>query len=357
VAIFDSMRALRGWLSQDATAVAAVVNSSEGQNMNYLKLPLVVLLSIAIVGLLAIVPAGAQGTTALERGYRTGYSDGYTAGFKDVSQNAARNYTNKEDYKQADRSYNEAWGPIEDYRDGYQQGFEAGYTAGFDRQQFNSSLPTGLRRRQNPGNIPVEVNNTSGTPDAESNVDNTTAAPSGSLSIPRNTILNLELLTRVSTDISQRGDRIQARVIEPAQYAGYIVEGRVSQVKRPGKVKGVAELQLAFDQIRSTDNRTATLHAELIEIGPIHGEDPSVDSEGGVRGSDSTKDDAAKVGAASGIGAIIGAIAGGGKGAAIGAIIGGGAGAAGTMTQRGKDIRLEQGQHLKIRTSTDTSAL
>ena len=36
------------------------------------------------------------------------------------------------------------------------------------------------------------------------------------------------------------------------------------------------------------------------------------------------KDDAAKVGAASGIGAIIGAIAGGGKGAAIGAIIGGG---------------------------------
>jgi hypothetical protein len=355
--IDGSIRALRGWLSQDATAAFAVVNSSEGQNMNYLKLPLVVFLSIAIVGLLAIVPAGAQGTTALERGYRTGYSDGYTAGFKDVSQNAARDIKNKQDYQQADRSYNEAWGPIEDYRDGYQQGFEAGYTAGFDRQQFNSSLPTGLRRRQNPGNIPVEVNNTSGTPDAERNVDNTTAAPSGSVAIPRNTILNLELLTRVSTDVSQRGDRIQARVVEPAQYAGYIVEGRVSQVERPGKVKGVAKLQLAFDQIRSTDNRTATLHAELIEIGPIHGEDPAVDSEGGIKGQDSTKDDAAKVGAASGIGAIIGAIAGGGKGAAIGAIIGGGAGAAGTMTQRGKDIRLEQGQHLKIRTSTDTSAL
>ena len=86
-------------------------------------------------------------------------------------------------------------------------------------------------------------------------------------------------------------------------------------------------------------------------------EDTTVDSEGGVKGKDSTKDDAAKVGAASGIGAIIGAIAGGGKGAAIGAIIGGGAGTAGVMTQRGKDIRLEQGQHLKIRTSTDTAAL
>jgi hypothetical protein len=345
---FDgSIRALRGWLSP------------ERENMNYLKLPLVVFLSIAITGLLALVPAGAQGTTALERGYRTGYSDGYTAGFKDVSDHAGRDFKNKQDYQQADRSYNEAWGPIEDYRDGYQQGFEAGYTAGFDRQQFNSALPTGLRRRQNPGNIPVEVNNTSGTPAAETNVDNsnTTAPANGSLAIPRNTILNLELLNGVSTDASQRGDRIQARVIEPGQYANYVVEGRVAQVKRPGKVKGVAELQLAFDQIRSPDNRTATLHAELIEISPMSDDDPAVDSEGGVKGKDSTKDDAAKVGAASGIGAIIGAIAGGGKGAAIGAIIGGGAGTAGVMTQRGKDIRLERGQHVKIRTSTDTSVL
>lgn len=160
--------------------------------MNYLKLPLVVLLSMAITGLLTFVPAGAQGTTALERGYRTGYSDGYTAGFKDVSDHAARDFKNKQDYQQADRSFNDAWGPIEDYRDGYQQGYESGYAAGFDQQQFNSALPTGLRRRQNPGNIPVEVNNTSGTPDAEANVDNNTPSSNGSLAIPRNTILNLE---------------------------------------------------------------------------------------------------------------------------------------------------------------------
>jgi hypothetical protein len=325
--------------------------------MNYLKLPLVVLLSICVSGLLAIVPAGAQGTTALERGYRTGYSDGYTAGYRDISTNAPRNYQNKEDYQKADRSYNDVWGPIEDYRDGYQQGFEAGYGAGFDRQQFNSALPTGLRRRganTNTGAAPAEVN----PPANNDNVDaDTTTASNGSLAIPRNTILALELLTPVSTDASQRGDRIQARVFEPAQYAGYIVEGRIAQVKRPGKVKGVAELQLAFDQIRSTDNRTATLHAELIEVSPVGSQDPQVDSEGGVKGQDSTKDDVTKVGAASGIGAIIGAIAGGGKGAAIGAIIGGGAGTAGVMTQRGRDIRIERGQHMKIRTSTDTGVL
>ncbi len=334
-----------------------------------LKFPLVVLLSICISGVLAIVPVAAQGqTTALERGYRTGYSDGYNAGFKDISDGAARDYKNKEDYQHADRSYNDAWGPVEDYRDGYQQGFEAGYTAGYERQQFNSSLPAGLRRRGN--RIDVNVATPSDSPasnpasnppsnDVQTTPDTAAAPPtaSGSLAIPRNTILALELLTPLSTDASQRGDRLQARVIEPAEYGGYIVEGRVAQVKRPGKVKGIAELQLAFDQIRSPDNRTATLHAELIEITPMGAEDTEIDPEGGVKGRDSTKDDAAKVGAASGIGAIIGAIAGGGKGAAIGAIIGGGAGTAGVMTQRGKDIRLERGQHLKIRTSTDTSVL
>ncbi len=323
--------------------------------MNYLKIPLVVLLSIAVTGLLTVVSAGAhpsavQGqSTALERGYRTGYSDGYTAGFKDITDGAARNYQNKEDYQRADRSFNDVWGPIEDYRDGYQQGFEAGYSAGYERQQFNSSLPTGLRRRTDGAPI---VTDSSGAPEG---VDGG-VAPGGSLTIPRNTILALELLTPLSTEATQRGDRFQARVTEPAEYAGGIVEGRISQVRRPGKVKGVAQLQLTFEQIRSTDNRTATLRAELLEIVPMGGTDEAqVDPEGGVKGRDSTKDDAAKVGAASGIGAIIGVIAGGGRGAAIGAIIGGGVGTAGVMTQRGKDIRLERGQQIKIRTSADTS--
>jgi hypothetical protein len=327
--------------------------------MTYLKLPLVVLLSICVSGLLVIVPVDAQGTTALERGYRTGYSDGYTAGYKDVSDKAERNYQNKEDYQRADRSYNDVWGPLEDYRDGYQQGFESGYGAGYERQQFNSSLPAGLHRRTNSGQVAVDNTSaptTSTDPPATPSAT-VTAPQTASIAIPRNTILALELLTPVSTDTSQRGDPLQARVIEPAQYAGYVVEGRISQLKRPGKVKGVAQLQLSFEQIRSPDNRSASLRAELIEVVPMGGDDSEIDSEGGIKGRDSTKDDAAKVGAASGIGAIIGAIAGGGKGAAIGAIIGGGVGTAGVMTQRGKDIRLERGQHLKIRTSTDTSVL
>jgi hypothetical protein len=329
--------------------------------MNYIKIPLVTVLSFVLAGFVSIPVSNAHlavsqaQSTALERGYRTGYSDGYTAGYKDSGDHAARDYKSKEEYQRADRSFNDAWGPIEDYRDGYQQGFELGYSAAYDHQQFDSTIPSGLRRRQSG---PSTDTNVAVRPEDPAVGADNNAAANASLGIPRNTVLSLELLTGISTDASQRNDPFKARVVQPAQFAGYIVEGHLSEVKRPGKVKGVAELQLSFDQIRTPDNRTAVLHAELLEVVPLNSENRAdVDPEGGVRGQDSTKDDTAKIGAASGVGAIIGAIAGGGKGAAIGAIIGGGAGAAGTMTQRGKDIRLEQGQQLRVRTSTDTGAL
>ena len=341
--------------------------------MNYLKIPLIVLLTIALTAIAGAMTGSAhavntQGSTALERGYRTGYSDGYTSGFRDNADKAPRDFQSKDEYQQGNRSFNDVWGPIEDYRDGYQQGYEAGYTAGYDGRQFNSAIPTGLHRRSS-----AEVANSGGasTPTTTSNnnanvADNSSAntgAPSsastgsGPWSIPHNTVMVIELNSRLSTDVSQRGDRFEARVIGPQEFVGAVVEGHVSQVKRPGKTKGVAELQLSFDQVRFPDNRNASLHAELLEVMPMGRQgSPDVDPEGGVKGKDSTKDDVTKVGAATGIGAIIGAIAGGGKGAAIGAVIGGGAGTAGVMTQRGKELRLEPGQQLRIRTSADTNA-
>ncbi len=342
--------------------------------MKYSRFPIAILLALTLtaVGLpfLSGGAAASQGqSTALERGYRTGYSDGYNAGFRDVTENRAGDYQNNVEYQRADRSYNQVWGPLEDYRDGYQQGFEAGYASGYEKRTFDSTLPTGFKKR---GTVPVTAT-VAGTPDRTADTTATTntgttdpaatnnaGSNAGSnfptnVSIPRETVLVLELMNPLSTDITQAGDKFQARVLEPRNLSSAIVDGHVSSVKRPGKVKGVAQLQLTFDQIR-VDNRATTLRAQLFEVVPMGRQgDTQVDPEGGVRGNDSSKDDVAKVGAATGIGAIIGAIAGGGKGAAIGAAIGGGVGTAGVMSQRGKDIRLEQGQQLKIRTSTDTN--
>jgi hypothetical protein len=345
--------------------------------MKNFKFLLVTLLAFSVIPAVSLGRSSARTlqaqSTALERGYRTGYSDGYNAGFKDITEKAPREYQNKDEYQRADRSYNDVWGPAEDYRDGYQQGFELGYAAGYDRQPFNSTIPAALGRRA-PSDVPngnatpqdtqqpVQSARTN-QPDQQPVQDDNSPVPAsgnanlgGGVSIPRNSVFLVELQTSLSTDATQRGDRFQARVIEPHGFDGAIVEGRVTAVKRPGKVKGVAQLQLSFDTIRFPDNRVSNFNADVIEVVQMNGDDAAtVDPEGGVRGRDSTKDDVSKVGAATGIGAIIGAIAGGGKGAAIGAAIGGGIGAGGVLSSSGKDIRLDRGQQLRIRTATDTS--
>lgn len=334
--------------------------------MKYLKIVLVVLVAVAMTPSAISVAAkpysmSAQGqSTALERGYRTGYSDGYSAGSRDVSDRASRDYQSKEEYQRGDRSYKEAWGTAEDYRDGYQQGFESGYAAGYDRRPFNSSIPTGLMRRDKTTDIgpTMDNNNTSrasqqNDPQNNSGVSGTSVG--GPLTIPRDAILLIELESSLSTDASQPGDRFQARVVDPREFAGAIIEGRVTRVKRAGKVKGAAELQLSFETIRM-DGHTSGFRADVIALVDTGNRDESgtVDSEGGVRGKDSTKDNVSKIGASTGIGAVIGAIVGGGKGAAIGAAIGGTVGTAGVLRSSGKDLRLERGQQLRIRTATET---
>ena len=184
-----------------------------------------------------------------------------------------------------------------------------------------------------------------------------TTANAGSLGnlvvVPRDTVLRVELLSNLSTEASQKGDRFQARLLEPKEYEGGTVQGEVTRVKRPGRVKGTAELQLTFDRIQLADGRSAKISAQVIEVlatGTSQGV-RKVDPEGGVQGKDSTKGDVTKVGAATGIGAAIGAIFGGGSGAAVGATIGAGIGTAGVLRERGKDIYLYQGQQLRIRTA------
>jgi hypothetical protein len=290
---------------------------------------------------------------AMMRGYRTGYSDGYQAGVNDAANSAERNFKNKAEYDRADRAYNNSYGAVEEYRDGYRQGFEAGYVAGFDRKPFDSTIPDDLKRRTEDSTVqnPIDQNKTPVLQPAAP------AQPVAPNAIPRDTIIRVELMNNIATDVSQQGDRFQAKIIEPKELEGSIVEGHIALIKRPGKAKGTAELQLAFERIKFVDGRSATFSAQVIEVIPYNGDNVGkVDSEGGVKGSDSTGSDVKKVGIFTGIGAAIGAIAGGGSGAAIGAGVGAGAGTAGVLTQRGKDIRLSQGQQLRLRTNAEVAA-
>jgi hypothetical protein len=319
--------------------------------------------------------AQSQQYGALERGYRTGYSDGYQSGWTDQLKGASADYRAKAEYGSADRAYIAAYGQLEEYRDGYQQGFEVGYEAGYNRRGFDSELPaSGITRRGatpretsvnnegvhggRPSDADESASQSRGSDRAQSDSNGARSSSSGVVGGPStvasNVVLTVELMNRLSTDVSQPNDRFEAQVVEPRQYAGAIVGGRLANVERAGKSKGRALLQLDFDRIRMPSaSGWEQFSAQVIEV--VQSEESGageVDPEGGVRGKSTTKDDVAKVGASAGIGAIIGAIAGGGKGAAIGAVIGGGAGTAGVMQQRGKDIHLERGQQLRIRTTS-----
>ena len=330
--------------------------------MKKLKFALTLILSVAFVtvpltaaSVEAQDPQTKNQATAIMRGYRTGYSDGYQAGVNDLANNAGRDFSNKTEYERGDRAYNSNYGRLEEYRDGYQQGFEVGYAAGFDRKPFDSSIPSDLKRRTEDSSViyPRDQNKSPGTTSQQSQVPQSVVTDA----IPRDTIMRIELMGNLSTDASQKGDQFEARVIEPKEYEGATIQGRVVSVKRAGRARSTAQLQLAFEEIRFTDGRTSKMSAQVIEVVPGGGSQGAgkVDSEGGVQGTNSTKRDVQKVGGAAGIGAVIGAIAGGGVGAAVGATIGAGVGTAGVLSERGQEIQLYRGQQLRIRTAGDVA--
>lgn len=339
-----------------------------------------------------VLPAAAQTAegVALQRGYRTGYSDGYMAGYRDTIDSLAKSYSRHRDYGQASRAYNRDYGTIEDYKDGYQQGFEAGYDTGFDRKSFDQNLPNTLKRRggvlvgestnvatnqtrqtendqtnespvtvQNNATTASTYSNTSYTPDdTATTANNTQSYPQyngATVIIPRETELILELQEDLSTERSRAGDKFTAKVVGPSEIAGATVEGRVSKIVQPGRIKRRSELSLSFDRIVLTDGRWSNLSGSLIEVMPVKGDNVKrVDEEGTAVGKSSLKSDAVKVGAATGAGLVTGAVIGGPVGAGVGAAMGAAFGVGAVVIERGKHIKLGTNQQLRIKTAYET---
>jgi hypothetical protein len=336
---------------------------------------------------------------ALQRGYRTGYSDGYMAGYRDVIDNAAKNYARHSEYTKADRAYNKDYGLIEDYRDGYQQGFETGYNTGFEKRSFDATLPNELQKRgiintdtiaatttttttvttptnTTPNNEVIETKPTENTvPEntvSENTTSSTTEQPTPTIQtrtnevsyvptsdsvvvIPTDTELILELIDEISTERSKEGDKFTARIVSPMEINGAIVEGRISKIQKPGRIKRRSEMLLSFDRIVLTEGRWSNFNAILTEVLPVKGDNvKQVDTEGTVEGRSSVKGDITKVGGATGTGALIGVIAGGPVGAAVGAGVGAAFGVGAVVVERGKHIRLNKAQQLRIKSTYET---
>ena len=159
--------------------------------------------------------------------------------------------------------------------------------------------------------------------------------------------LNDELTTRNTRD----GQTFTATVKQPSQFEGAVIEGRVSNLQRGGRVTGRSQMTLTFDTIRLRDGRSYRFAGILDSVRTPNGDVVNVDNEGSVRDDNQTTKTVQRTAIGTAVGAIIGAIAGGGKGAAIGAIIGAGGGAGSVYVQGRDDLDLTRGTELTIRAS------
>ena len=186
------------------------------------------------------------------------------------------------------------------------------------------------------------------------------AAPQpAEFTVETGTKVPLSLINSVSTKHSAEGDRVYLETVFPVLVNGRIVvpvgsyvAGTVTQLKKPGRVKGRGELYVRFDSLTLPNGVTRDFHGR---IGSMDGnaKDELDRAEGKVRSEGNKSGDARTVGEATAAGASIGTIAGGaaghyGMGAGIGAAAGAAAGMIGVLSSRGPDAVLARGSTLEM---------
>jgi len=182
--------------------------------------------------------------------------------------------------------------------------------------------------------------------------------------VPARTRVPLVLVNSVSTKTSEVGDRVylqtsfpiaaSSRIVIPE---GSYVTGTITQVKRPGRIKGRGEIYIRFDTLMLRNGVTRDFRGTVSATDG--GQSDAVEKEGKIEGEGTKGQDAGSVAgtAAQGAstGAIIGAVANDspGKGAIIGGGVGAAAGMIGVLLQRGSEVRLLRGTSLEMQLDRD----
>lgn len=163
--------------------------------------------------------------------------------------------------------------------------------------------------------------------------------------IPGGTNLHVRLQEPLDTSVNKSGDTFRTILDQDIEVDGKVVaargsilEGKLSQVERSGRLEGRATMALQLVSL-ATANQTYPIQTEILTF----------------QAESTKKKDATKVGVGAGLGAVIGAIAGGGKGAAIGAAVGAGAGGATVAATRGKELQFNAEHKLSFALAHDVN--
>ncbi|HVO62293.1 MAG TPA: hypothetical protein VMT53_15255 [Terriglobales bacterium] len=173
---------------------------------------------------------------------------------------------------------------------------------------------------------------------------------SDTLTIPAGAQIPLALKQAISTKTARDGDPVYAtttfpfviseRVLVPA---GTYVQGRITSVKRAGRVHGRAEVLMHFTSLIYANGYTVLLPGSVENV-PGAGKESVKDKEGTIQSDSQTGQKVGTAATTAATGAAIGGLSGHGwTGAGIGAGIGGAAGAAIAMLTRGHDVTLDAG--------------
>jgi outer membrane lipoprotein SlyB len=307
---------------------------------------------------------------AHQHGYRAGYEDGFTKGKSDYNENQAREFENSEAFGRADRGYEARMGTLAEFQEAYRVGFELGYNDGYYGRPFTVSIPSNLGRlviaTVNANNAPPPVAAPGQAPVAATTRPRSTdASPAraaedrqedrrssrAQVTVPDGVQMKIRLTSQISTKTNKEGDKFTAIVLDPSDYADAVVEGHIAKLNRSGRATGKTEMSLVFDSIRTRDGRSGRFTAQVDKVYESETV-KTVDEEGNVQTGSRTKDTATRTAGGAALGAIIGGIAGGGKGAAIGAAIGAGVGVGSVFVQDGKDLILDPGTEMLIRSAS-----
>jgi hypothetical protein len=191
------------------------------------------------------------------------------------------------------------------------------------------------------------------------NAPKSEAPNTGEYTVAPGTKIPLSLINTVSTKHSAEGDRVYLETAFPVLADGRIVipvgsyvAGTVTQIKKPGRMKGRGELYVRFDSLTLPNGVTRDFRARL---GGVDGQNTGeLDrTEGKVKSEANKGGDARTVAEGAGAGASIGMIAGSaaghtGMGAGVGAAAGAAAGLIGVLATRGPDAILARGSTVEM---------
>ena len=173
------------------------------------------------------------------------------------------------------------------------------------------------------------------------------------------TRIPLSMINSVNTKNSAAGDRVYLQTVFPILSNGKViippgsyVEGTVTEVKRPGRVKGRGSLFVRFDSLILPNGVTRDFRARVGAIDG-RGDEKLERTEGKIRSESGKGDDAKTVAVTGATGALIGAGLGSqvgsmGEGAAIGAGAGVAAGVMMALLSRGPEATLPKGSTIEM---------